>query len=544
MKPGNFTGINAMTKKTPDCHGEAPDKIGEKITKGNGGVRKSGMSFTGAILALGGGATVAQGLTIITAPIVSRLFAPEAYGLAALFASIPAIIVGIGCLCYDQAILIPKRERDAANLFSLSIIILICLTLLTAIPSFMGRHIIARLLGAPGLARYLFLWPISFFLLAVAFPLKYWNTRQNQFRILAGVRIANSVAGKAIRIGGGLIGFRTGGNLIILNLINSLIIPGILTFQLLKSDVSYIVSRFSLRRMVALAKKYRKFPLFLSWSGLVDHLSSKIPVIILSIYFGTGVVGLYSLALALLQMPLEIVAGATGQVLFQRTASRHATGQSVSSLVIPIFRQLIILGLCPVGLLLLLGPQIFSFFLGPRWAGAGKYAAILAPWLLTILVGSPLSVLFVVFEKQRQFLSFNVSLCCSRIAILFLGGIIFRDSQLTIGGFSVVSLIFSIFMIHYLFKVVGISIREAARPIWPCFFYLLPFLGVTAFCRWGIQLPDLNLIIIGFGSAVIYFIIIFQRVEIFSAQIIQIFTRRQRRYWKDPDQREQGGKTI
>ncbi len=489
------------------------------------GIRKAAISVTGAIAALGGGTAVSQAVTVISAPIISRLFTPEAYGLAALFASVPAIIVGIGCLCYDQAILIPKREREAANVFSLSLLILAGFSLLLTLVVLLGRRQFARLLGAPELEPYLWLWPVSFFLLGAAFPLKYWHTRQNRFRILAGIRIANTAGGKTIRIGGGLAGFRSGGNLIILNLVNSLIIPLLLTAQLLRSDARYILRRLSWRAMRELAARYRKFPLFLSWSGMVDQFSSKIPVILLGVYFGTGVVGLYSLAMALLQMPLEVVAAATSQVLFQRAAAARAAGKEVESLVVPIFRQLTILGLYPAGALLLTGPMIFSFFLGERWLGAGDFAAILAPWLLTILVGSPLSIIFVVFEKQSQFLAFNAALCAARVGALILGGVILADPEAAIAVFSAVSLVFSAAMIAYSFRAAGISWKKAARPLLPCSGYLVPFLAAIAAARWVLILPAPALLSVAFGLGLLYYFLLFRRVEVFRDQVTALLER-------------------
>jgi len=48
-------------------------------------------TFAGNVLKLVTGSVFAQGIGVLVAPIVARLFAPEAFGVAALFASIAAL---------------------------------------------------------------------------------------------------------------------------------------------------------------------------------------------------------------------------------------------------------------------------------------------------------------------------------------------------------------------------------------------------------------------------------------------------------------------
>jgi O-antigen/teichoic acid export membrane protein len=48
-------------------------------------------------------------VTVLASPITSRLFGPEAFGLAALFLSGAAMLAAIACLRYEMAIVLPKK---------------------------------------------------------------------------------------------------------------------------------------------------------------------------------------------------------------------------------------------------------------------------------------------------------------------------------------------------------------------------------------------------------------------------------------------------
>lgn len=85
-------------------------------------------SFASNVLKLVTGSVFAQGLGILVIPIVARLFAPEAFGVAALFASITGIIGVLVCLRYEVSIMLPKTDEEAANLLGVSLCSVLIIT--------------------------------------------------------------------------------------------------------------------------------------------------------------------------------------------------------------------------------------------------------------------------------------------------------------------------------------------------------------------------------------------------------------------------------
>ena len=72
-------------------------------------LKKNNTSFKGDVFRLVGGTVIAQIIGIITVPIISRFFGPEAYGTAALFTSITGVISVICCWRYELAIVVPEK---------------------------------------------------------------------------------------------------------------------------------------------------------------------------------------------------------------------------------------------------------------------------------------------------------------------------------------------------------------------------------------------------------------------------------------------------
>ena len=107
------------------------DKTHTSATK----LKKETMTFADNVLTLAGGATIALGVTVLTSPITSRLFGPEAFGLAALFMSGATVMGLIACMRYEMAIVLPKNDEEAASLLILCCIILAATTTFTSILS-------------------------------------------------------------------------------------------------------------------------------------------------------------------------------------------------------------------------------------------------------------------------------------------------------------------------------------------------------------------------------------------------------------------------
>ena len=86
--------------------------------------------FNRNILTLMTGTTIAQAIPIAISPILTRIYTPEDFGIFAIFLAITLIIGGIANGRYELAIMIPKKDEDAINIFALGFIITTSISLL------------------------------------------------------------------------------------------------------------------------------------------------------------------------------------------------------------------------------------------------------------------------------------------------------------------------------------------------------------------------------------------------------------------------------
>src|SRR5512136_775326 len=105
-------------------------------------------SFFTSVLKLVSGTTLAQLITILTAPIISRLFPPNAFGILSVFTSLITIVSVVICLRYEFAIVLPEKEEDAANLVGICALIALGISLLVGLFLLLFGHPLVALLKA------------------------------------------------------------------------------------------------------------------------------------------------------------------------------------------------------------------------------------------------------------------------------------------------------------------------------------------------------------------------------------------------------------
>jgi len=466
----------------------------ENVYAATVGINKGTATFSDNVLTLAGGTTIALGVAILVTPITSRLFGPEAFGLAALFNSGATMLGVIACLRYEMAIVLPKKDKDSAQLFALCCIALVAMVSLTAVLTVVFGTRALVYLDAVVLQPYLWLFPLYVFLEGLQLPLNYWYTRHKRFKTRSAGRIVSSFSASIAEIAGGLAGFRAGGNLVVIRIFYLFSFPAYLLWRLSKVEARYIARNISHSGILKVAKRYRKFPLLDALSMLLGQLAWYAPIILLSAFFSPTVCGFYAKALYFLYIPSLIVGQSVGQVFLQESAASMAEGNNIAGLVEAVLNRMIAIGLFPFALLLIIGPEIFGVFLGARWTEAGVYVQILTPHLFMVFVLESIMNLFGTLGKQELNLLTSALYLILRVGIIVGGGLLLSDVRLTLFIFMVFNVLFDLWHTLLLLRAAKLSARWPLYHFIRCAVYVLPSVIPIAALKWWLGLEAIYLI--------------------------------------------------
>lgn len=202
----------------------------------NNSPQKDKTSFGADVMKIAGGTVFAQLLALLASPVLARIYGPEAFGLLALFTSITTTLGTVACLRYELSIMLPKGEREAANLFGASLTSALLISILVAPLLWLIHGPLIEWLKSPELEAYLWLVPPAVFVSGVFVALNYWNSRTRRYGRLSLARIFSSVASTSVQLGAGLAGLISGGSLIAGSLIGSAVATLALGLQIWRDD--------------------------------------------------------------------------------------------------------------------------------------------------------------------------------------------------------------------------------------------------------------------------------------------------------------------
>lgn len=407
--------------------------------------------FLHNVLTLMTGTAIAQAIPILISPILTRLYSPGDFGMLALYTSVVSMIGVIVTARYEMAIMLPENDEDAVNLGALSLSIAVVISALTLLAVWYFNAPIARFLGKPDIAKWLYLVPIAVLTIGISQVLNYWSTRRNLYRRLAVARVAQSVANGSVNLGQGFASMGVSG-LIVGNLAGQVLSAGVLIRQAWPDLLKY---RSSVRwdRMRHNANVYQDFPKVNSLQAFVDILQSSGVVFLISSLFGGAVLGFYSFTLRILQAPFGLLGASVSQVFYQKASEIYKNGGDLQVLVKKTILSLSAMAL-PIFLILgFFAPPLFGFVFGKEWREAGTYAQILVPWIFLNFIVSPISqVPIIVGEQKRNFMLAVIGNSLILLSVIY-GGFIAHNIR---AGFYVLSgsiFVYYIFLILWIFKI-------------------------------------------------------------------------------------------
>lgn len=249
----------------------------------------------------------------------------------------------------------------------------------------------------------------------------------------------------------------------------------------------------SFREMLEGLKRYKKFPLFDSTSALLNAVSWQIPVFLLATFFSPVIVGFYALGFRVLQLPMNLIGSAIAQVFFQRAAEAHKSGD-LAPLVRNIVDLLLKVVMFPMVMLAVVGPDLFIVVFGEGWGEAGIYIQILSVWAIFWFLYSAMSTIYVVLEKQRFGLRFNIVNLSTRFLSLLIGGIA-GNVFLALALFSLSGAVtYGIFCL-VLFDMAGVTAMDVISSFIRIFAFSVPGLCVLLFIKFMAMSPLVTLIV-------------------------------------------------
>lgn len=342
-----------------------------------------------ATLTLLTGSVLAHALPLLLGPVLTRLYTPGDFGQYALLWAVATNLAVVACARYEFALPLEKKPQGAALLMALCARLLLATTaastLLALVLLFWRGMTPAWLLPAGVLAIGATQW------------LTLWATRSQRFGLLSAARLVQQGGGAVLQVLLGL--FKAGP----VGLLAGPIVAGLGAAWLLARPAPQggwrRLVRQPLPRLKAMAARHRDFPLYNTPHAFIGALQDTLTLLLIAAWAGDAAAGFWALALRYLKAPATLLGGALSQALYPQLLQARSAAEA-RSLVRRTMLALAVLAAPLAAVLLLWGPDLFTWIFGAQWSGAGALARGLGLYIGLHFIASPLSVVTLAWRAQ------------------------------------------------------------------------------------------------------------------------------------------------
>lgn len=369
-----------------------------------------------------------QLLPLISAPIVSRLYSPTAFGTYAVFYALVVIIGSVASLALHNAILLEEDDRAAVHAALLSFAATLATSAVLAMVLFaMPEYWLHWAVGTDTVS-ILPLLPLTVMASSGYMSLYTWCIRKGYYQQLASNKVILGVSTMLIQISIGLMKLEAIG-FVLANLLGYLLAIFLL-YRLFHTDVGLSRPDINYESIKAQLKKHRELPLYSVPASLLNTLSSQLPEFMINKLFGAHQLGQYSLANRMVNMPLSFLASSV-QDIFRQKASAEFTVSGSCRVTYGTFLALMILIsiilLVPTVLII---PEIFPLIFGKQWNQSGYLIRVMVFLLAVRFISSPLSYIWIIRGKQKMDFLWQIGLFLISAAAFVLSHFLLQNESL------------------------------------------------------------------------------------------------------------------
>lgn len=355
---------------------------------------------------------------LVSAPIVARLYSPGDFGVYAVFFSLATIMSTISTLELRNVAFLEETREGGAHGVLLGLLAVLSTSLaFMAVVICMPVAWLTFLFGEAVLP-YLIWLPCTVFLMGVGLVLNAWATREKEFNVLARNNLVLGLSTMLFQVGIGSLSPGAVG-LIVANMLG-LAFGGALLISLYAKSFHQLRPQFSVRSGLEQFRKHYRLTLWMMPGTLVNSMSQFLPDLLINRFFGPALLGQYSLAMRMINMPIAFISSSM-QSFFQQQASEEFNLEGCCTAS---FWRFLLIGMaCSLMFILpvvVVVPYLFPLIFGAQWTEAGAMIQAVTFLIVVRFISSPLSYIWVIRGRQRLNFMWQIGLLVLGVGALVL----------------------------------------------------------------------------------------------------------------------------
>ncbi len=372
--------------------------------------------FFRSIATLMSGTIIAQIISFMISPLMTRLYTEEQIGEYTLFLTAVTMFGSVICGRYDMAIVSEKDHKGMFSLIKLSFVI----TMILSVAVSLGYSIYFCSSDSTqrGFAE-IFPWIVAFLLITGFLNIVHsYNNRHQDYKLMATSSVTKEIGKATTIVGFGVLHLGT------LGLLISYLFSGVLELwqqaKRLKSNI-FEIKKITTHDLKSVAKKHIRQPVYSVPASFANSFSYAIINIFVDALFGTVTLAYYSMSFRMLGIPLSLISNSTSKAYFEKATREYDQTGGFRKTFMQTSLFLLVLAIPMTVALMIFAPWAFELFFGDGWGVSGEYVRYLAPMFGIRLIVSPLTPTMIICNKQKMELIIQVLFVAASCGAYLLG---------------------------------------------------------------------------------------------------------------------------
>lgn len=371
------------------------------------------------------GSVIAQLISILLRPILTRLFSPESFGIYSVYGSLVGIILILSSLRYDDAIVLPQSDKESTNLLGLTLIINFSINILIFLLVLLFGSKIITFLGLPSNfpVPILYIIPLGVFLFSAYQSLNAWLIRKKKYLSVSLNKLVRRSSEGVAQISFALL--KSFNGLIYSDIIGQATNVATVAVQAKKNGLN--LRLISLTKIKYVLRKYSEFPKYNLIPALMSSCSYLLPPIFINKFFSPETAGYFDLSKLLLSIPLAFIAASISNVLLQKISDRYNRKESFLTELKPVLYIVILISVLEIITIILFGEELFKIVFGAQWIDSGKISKIMVWSFAFNFIASSFTSIFVAMRRIKTYSVWQLIYFISILSLLFFKNLHFTE---------------------------------------------------------------------------------------------------------------------
>ena len=405
------------------------------------------------------GTLFGQLISIVTVPLFTRIYGAEVIGIWALFNAIFLFVNSFSDLGLTYSIMTEKKEEKRQEIYSIITTIVMLVSLVIALGVGLVYSTIKTNDTGLNILFIIFYSFIAMFTLQQTQVCYTWLNKKEKYNVLMKNPIINNITFAVIGLGLGLIGIKQYGYFI------GWLAGQVITLIHMAKYLPKKVFDFDINHYKKVFKEHKQFLKYQLPANILNVFQNQLPTFMIENFFGKTILGYYSIATRVLNIPITLLGNAVGRVFFQQSSNMIEKGKQIGEFTYKSLKSMMKIGLLPMIALVSFGKIAIIVFLGKDWEIAGEMLSIVAFQTYFIFLTSSVQGISINLNKQNYLRNTYLMQIITIILSFLIGKYIFDNIYVSLGLMVITFIIINITYFCALFKVMDVSRKKYLKNV-------------------------------------------------------------------------------